>query len=67
MFSSVTMLGTFKDDVNDELAYYHGMSSDSTDSGRTGSVPLVFGGLSRDTFEDESINVGDKSRTEDEL
>ncbi|KAK2662228.1 hypothetical protein Ddye_000802 [Dipteronia dyeriana] len=54
--------------VNDEATYHHGMSSDSIDGGRRGSVPSVFTGLSRDTFKDGGINVGginvgDRSRT----
>ncbi|KAK2638943.1 hypothetical protein Ddye_026738 [Dipteronia dyeriana] len=51
------------DGVNDETTYHHGMSSDSTDGGRRGSVPPVFTGLSRDIFEYGGINVGDRSGT----
>ncbi|KAK2641338.1 hypothetical protein Ddye_023101 [Dipteronia dyeriana] len=55
--------GRSREGVNDEATYHHGMSSDSTDSGRRGFVPPVFTGLSRDTFEDGGINVGDRSGT----
>ncbi|KAK2634566.1 hypothetical protein Ddye_029358 [Dipteronia dyeriana] len=55
--------GGSREGVNDEATYHHGMSSDSTDGGRRGYVPLVFNGLSRDTFEDDDINVGDRSGT----
>ncbi|KAK3198373.1 hypothetical protein Dsin_021788 [Dipteronia sinensis] len=46
--------------VNDEPAHYHGMSSDPTNGCRTRSVPPAFTGPSRDTFEDDGINVGDR-------
>ncbi|KAK3221293.1 hypothetical protein Dsin_008318 [Dipteronia sinensis] len=52
-----------RDGMNDEPAHYHGMGSDPTDGGRRGSVPPVFAGPSRDTFEDDAINVGDRSGT----
>ncbi|KAK2653997.1 hypothetical protein Ddye_013853 [Dipteronia dyeriana] len=47
--------------VNDESAHYHGMSSDSIDGCRTGSVPPIFTGQSTDSFKDDGINVGDRS------
>ncbi|KAK2638396.1 hypothetical protein Ddye_026191 [Dipteronia dyeriana] len=49
--------------VNDEATYHHGISSNSTYGGRRGSVPPIFTGLSRDTFEDGGINIGDRSET----
>ncbi|KAK3189684.1 hypothetical protein Dsin_029245 [Dipteronia sinensis] len=52
-----------REGVNDESPHYHVMGSDPTDCGRRGSVPPVFTGPSRDTFEDDAINVGNRSRT----
>ncbi|KAK3198312.1 hypothetical protein Dsin_021727 [Dipteronia sinensis] len=49
--------------MNDVPLHYHGMSSDPTDGCHTGSVPPVFTSPSRDTFEDDGINVGDRSGT----
>ncbi|TXG63708.1 hypothetical protein EZV62_010702 [Acer yangbiense] len=47
--------------VNDELAHYHGMDSDTTEGGRSRSLPPVFVGPNRDTCEDDTINVGDRT------
>ncbi|KAK2643814.1 hypothetical protein Ddye_019009 [Dipteronia dyeriana] len=55
--------GGSREGVNDEATYHHGMSSDSTDGGRRGSVPPVFTGLTRDTFEYGGINIDDRSGT----
>ncbi|KAK2656209.1 hypothetical protein Ddye_009261 [Dipteronia dyeriana] len=55
--------GRSREGVNYEVTYHHGISSNSTDGGRRGPVPPVFTGLSRDTFEDGGINVGDRSGT----
>ncbi|KAK4836456.1 hypothetical protein QYF36_023345 [Acer negundo] len=52
-----------REGVNDEPAPYHGMGSNPTyGGGSTGFVPPVFAGPSRDTFEDDGVNVADMSR-----
>ncbi|TXG62181.1 hypothetical protein EZV62_013544 [Acer yangbiense] len=49
--------------VNDEAAHHHGMDSNPTDGGGcTGFVPPVFAGPSRDTFEDDGVNVANMSK-----
>ncbi|KAI9176344.1 hypothetical protein LWI28_001672 [Acer negundo] len=45
--------------VNDEPTHYDGMESNQFESGRSGSLPPVFGGPNRDTREDDVIHVGD--------
>ncbi|KAK3219531.1 hypothetical protein Dsin_013501 [Dipteronia sinensis] len=53
--------GGSREGMNDEPSHYHGMGSDPTDCGHSRSVPPVFTGPSRDTFEDDAINVGHRS------
>ncbi|TXG69643.1 hypothetical protein EZV62_004578 [Acer yangbiense] len=52
-----------REGVNDEPTHDHGMGSDPTDGGGgcTGFVPLVSAGPSRDSFEDDGVNVADMS------
>ncbi|TXG68965.1 hypothetical protein EZV62_003900 [Acer yangbiense] len=54
--------GGSREGVNDEAAHHHGMDSNPTDGGGcTGFVPPVFAGPSRDTFEDDGVNVANMS------